>query len=188
MDIQHVNVKLFVERPERIDMSSYLTVFMEWIQEQPFDELLIDVADYRHVPNGPGVILVGHEASYSMDHTGGRLGLLYNRKSPMAGSVQSRIQQAIQAVLNAAERLQSHPSQLDALKFDFRSIQFILNDRLLAPNTKETYLAFTDALRPVLGERYVSCEVEQVSSDPRERLAVLATSPQPIKNISVFAG
>ena len=188
MDIQHVNVKLFVERPERIDMSSYLTVFMEWIQEQPFDELLIDVADYRHVPNGPGVILVGHEASYSMDPTGGRLGLLYNRKSPMAGSVQSRIQQAIQAVLNAAERLQSHPSQLDALKFDFRSIQFILNDRLLAPNTKETYLAFTDALRPVLGERYVSCEVEQVSSDPRERLAVLATSPQPIKNISVFAG
>lgn len=188
MNIQHVNVKLFVEHPERIDLSSYLTVFMEWIQEQVFDELLIDVADYRHVPNGPGVVLVGHEGSYSMDYTGGRLGLLYNRKSPVDGDAQSRIRQAVHAVLNAAKCLENHPSQLDRLRFDFRSIQFILNDRFLAPNTEETCSSFTDVLHPVLDELYDTYEVEKVSADPRERLAVMVTSPQPIKEISIFAG
>ncbi len=181
MDIQHVNVKLFVERPEQVDMSSYLTVFMDWIQEQAFDELLIDVADYSHVPNGPGVVLVGHEGSYSMDHSGGRLGLLYNRKSQVDGDARSRIQQAVHAVLNAAEHLERHPSQVDTLKFDCRSIQFILNDRLLAPNTEAFYLAFTAAARPVLDELYDTYAFEKVSADPRERLAVLVTSPLPIK-------
>lgn len=181
MDIQHVNVKLFVARPERIDMASYLTVFMEWIQAQPFEELLIDVADYRHVPDGPGVVLVGHEGSYSMDWTGGRLGLLYNRKGALEGDAHTRIRQAVQAVLAAAERLERHPSQADALQFDLTSIQFILNDRLTAPNTEETYEAFTEILHPVLADLYDIVELERVSSDPRARLSVLASSPQPIR-------
>jgi hypothetical protein len=181
MDIEHINVKLFVERPEQVDMSSYLTVFMEWIQEQAFDELLIDVADYRHVPNGPGVVLVGHEGSYSMDQTEGRLGLLYNRKSPMDGDAKSRIRQAVHAVLSAAERLENHPTQLDTLRFDLRSIQFTMNDRLLAPNTDACYLAFAEALRPSLDELYYTYEIENNTIDLRKRLSVLVKSPQPIK-------
>ena len=70
--IQHVRVKIFAR--ESVDLGAAIPVFHRWIQDRVCPEMLIDVADYRHVPNGPGVVLMGHEASYSLDNTKGRLG------------------------------------------------------------------------------------------------------------------
>ena len=42
-------------------------------------KLLLDVADYKHVQEGPGIVLIGHEADYSLDLGGGRAGLVYDR-------------------------------------------------------------------------------------------------------------
>src|SRR5229473_5672560 len=78
--IQHVRVKVFARQPAPIDQGDAIAVFHRWIQNRECPEMLIDVADYRHVPDGPGVMLIGHEASYSLDNTKGRLGLLYSRK------------------------------------------------------------------------------------------------------------
>ena len=55
-------------------------MFHDWIQNQRLDELLIDVVDYRHVHDGPGVILIAHDAHYAFDTSEGRLGLLYSRR------------------------------------------------------------------------------------------------------------
>jgi hypothetical protein len=60
MDVQQVNVKFFVENPEAVDLEAYLTIFNNWIQSHATEELLVDVADYRHVFAGPGVVLIGH--------------------------------------------------------------------------------------------------------------------------------
>ena len=49
-------------------------VFHQWIRDSVCPEMLIDVADYRHVPAGPGVMLIGHEANYSLDNRENRLG------------------------------------------------------------------------------------------------------------------
>ena len=65
MNIDHVNVKVFAKAP--VDLAAAIPVFHRWIQEGACEELLIDVADYRHVPAGPGVVLIGHEANYSLD-------------------------------------------------------------------------------------------------------------------------
>ncbi len=83
--IQHVMVKVFAREPVSIDLGEAIPIFHRWIQDHVCPELLIDVADYRHVPNGPGVMLIGHEANYSLDMTKGRLGLLYNRKQAGGG-------------------------------------------------------------------------------------------------------
>ena len=55
------------------------------------DHLLIDVADYEHVPNGPGTVLVSHEANIHLDLADGRPGLLYIRKQPLKGDLRERI-------------------------------------------------------------------------------------------------
>ena len=81
MDLQHLNVKIFTSR-NAFDLAEAIPVFQRWIQDSVCEELLIDVADYRHVPGGPGVLLAAHEAHYSLD-TGG---LLYNRKAVVEGS------------------------------------------------------------------------------------------------------
>ena len=52
--IQHVRVKVFASRAVSIDDA--IPVFHRWIQERVHPEMLIDVADYRHVPDGPGVM------------------------------------------------------------------------------------------------------------------------------------
>src|SRR3989442_6323570 len=78
--VQHVRVKIFAREPVSIDLGDAIPIFHRWIQDRVCPEMLIDVADYRHVPNGPGVMLIGHEANYSLDNTKDRLGLPYSRK------------------------------------------------------------------------------------------------------------
>jgi hypothetical protein len=103
VQVQHVNIKIFAEGPP-IELGGAIPVFQRWIQDSVCEELLIDVADYRHVPAGPGVLLVGHEANYSLDLSFNRLGLLYNRKVRDEGSVQDSLMRSFRAALAARVR------------------------------------------------------------------------------------
>ena len=99
MEMQHVNVKLLVRNPEDVDLEPLIPVFHGWIQSQRGEGLLLDIADYRHVDAGPGVVLIGHEGNYSVDNTDNRLGVRYNRKAALDGSNQDRLKQAARAAL-----------------------------------------------------------------------------------------
>ena len=88
MNLQHVNVKLMLDSPADADLAPLIPIFYSWIKGQIFEELLLDVADYRHVPAGPGVVLIGHQANYSVDNIDNRLGVRYNRKAELDGGNQ----------------------------------------------------------------------------------------------------
>src|SRR5579864_4377903 len=105
MQLQHVNVKLLLQYPEAADLEALIPVFHTWIENQNGDELLIDVADYTHVPAGPGIVLIGHEGNYSVDNTGNRLGVRYNRKAVFDGGNQDCLAQAARSALTACQRL-----------------------------------------------------------------------------------
>ena len=49
------------ESQREADLEPLIPIFHGWIQDQVSEELLLDVADYRHVPAGPGVMLIGLE-------------------------------------------------------------------------------------------------------------------------------
>ena len=131
--LQHVNVK-FPARSSEVDVSGAIAVFHRWIQEQDFPGLLIDVADYQHVPNGPGIMLVAHDAIYSLDQHGGRLGLLYNRRTKLEEFPAVVLRQAFRATLEVCRKLESEPEFLGALEFECQSCEVVINDRALAPN------------------------------------------------------
>ena len=118
MELQHVNVKLLVKNPEEVDLEPLIPVFHSWIQGQVFEELLLDVADYRHVPAGPGVVLIGHQGNYSVDNTDNRLGVRYNRKAALDGNNQDRLKQAARAALTACQRLEAEPGLGGKLRFN----------------------------------------------------------------------
>ena len=80
MDTVKYELKFFLDDASEVELEEFIPVFHDWIQTQQIEELLIDVADYRHVPHGPGVVLVAHDAHYAMDLAEGRLGLLYSRR------------------------------------------------------------------------------------------------------------
>jgi hypothetical protein len=178
MDWQHLNVKFFVEDPETVDLAPYTAIFNRWIQDKAVDdELLIDVADYRHVPDGPGVVLVGHEANYSVDNTEGRLGVLYNRKAPITGTPGQRLAQAVRSALLAAQRLAADPG----LRASGQSLQLIINDRLLAPNTPETLAEMRPELTAFFDRLYGpdSYTLER-REEPRARLTLDIRAKEPI--------
>lgn len=169
MNVQHINVKFYLENPEAVNLADFAAVFNTWIQKQRLDELLIDVADYLHVHNGPGIMLIGHEADYSLDHRAGRLGLLYNRKQPLEGITQEKLAQAVHAALTAAQILE----QENGLKFNGSEVQVLINDRLLVPNTAETFTELEPEVRAFLDKLYVGATYEFThNSDPRERFTV----------------
>src|SRR5688572_6362103 len=150
MNVQHINIKLFIENPDQVKLEEYSEVFNTWIQRHVTEELLVDVADYLHVHNGPGMILIGHEANYSLDNTAGRLGLLYNRKAQLDGSVQERLVQAAGAVLTAAQLLEEE----NGVIFSGQEAQIIINDRLIIPNTTETFTALEPEFRTFFDKLY----------------------------------
>jgi hypothetical protein len=171
IELQHVNVKLLVNDPANVDLAALVPVFHRWIQGQICDELLIDVADYSHVPDGPGILLVGHEADYSVDNTDGRLGIRYNRKAPLAGTNTDRLRQAFASALRAAQRLQGEPALNGTVRFNGREVEVFFNDRLLTPNDPETRSVVEPQLKrfldPIFGEREYSISALQ---DPRRLL------------------
>jgi len=142
MDFQHVNVKFLVREPEGVDLEPLIPVFHRWIQGQVCEELLLDIADYRHVPEGPGIVLIGHQADYSVDNTNGRLGVRYNRKAPFDGTNQDRLKQAVCSALKACQRLEAEASLGGKIRSNGRDVEVFINDRLLAPNREDVRKAF----------------------------------------------
>jgi hypothetical protein len=141
MLIQHVNVKLLLQTEGKARLEPLIPVFHGWIENQTGDELLIDVADYTHVPAGPGIVLVGHEGNYSVDNSGDRLGVRYNRKASVDGDNQDRLAQATRSALTACARLEAEPRLGGNFRFNGQDIEIFINDRLLAPNNAATRTA-----------------------------------------------
>jgi hypothetical protein len=139
MELQHINVKLFLDPAPSLDLWEVVPVFHSWIQTQLWEELLIDVADYRHVPAGPGIVLVGHEADYCVDNGENRLGLRYNRKTKVSGTNQDRLCQALKAALMACERLEVDDRLEGQIRFGRSELKVFVNDRLLVPNVQSSY-------------------------------------------------
>jgi hypothetical protein len=141
MELQHVNAKLLVKDSEGFDLEALVPIFHSWIQDKVFEDRLLDIADYRHVHNGPGIILIGLEGDYSVDNTDGHLGVRYNRKTAIEGSNRDRLKQAVRAALGACQRLESESSLGGKLRFNGQELEVFVNDRLLAPNTEATRIA-----------------------------------------------
>jgi hypothetical protein len=181
MQLQHVNVKLLVQNPQDVDLEPLIPVFQSWIQEPSNGELLLDVADYRHVEAGPGVVLIGHEGNYSVDNTDNRLGVRYNRKAVLNGSNQDRLEQAARAALSACRRLEEEPRLGGKLRFNGREFEIFINDRLLAPNSDETRKAVNSDLRAFSQKLFQGSEFSiSYENDPRKLFAATLKTEKPI--------
>jgi hypothetical protein len=188
MEFQHVNVKLLLKNGAPVDLEPLIPLFHNWIERQVFDELLLDIADYRHVHEGPGVVLIGHQGNYSVDNVNGRLGVRYNRKSAVEGSNQDRLHQATWSALNACQRLEAEPVFERSVRFGGQEIEFFLNDRLLAPNIDDTRKALEPEFEAFLkklfrGEEYLV----SYASDPHRLFGFSVKTSRPFSTADLLA-
>jgi hypothetical protein len=179
MELQHVNVKLLLANPEEVNLEPLIPIFHSWIQDQLWGELLLDVADYRHVYSSPGIILIGHEGNYSVDNTDNRMGVRYNRKAALEGSNQDRLRQAAHAALKACASLESDSRLEGKLHFNGQGIEIVINDRLLAPNTAATREAVKAELVPFLQDLFAGSEyLLAFNEEPRSLFQACVKSSQ----------
>jgi hypothetical protein len=179
MDSQKLVAKVFTEDAKAVQVREFIPVFHRWIQAHRVEGTLIDVADYSHLPKGPGVVLVGFEGDYFMDAGEGPLGLLYNRKTPIEGNLFERILSVFRSALTAGARLEGEPELKGRLRFRGGELLFLVNDRLAAPNTDETFAVLKPDLEVALGRLFpaTSLQLRRANSDPRDRFGVRISAP-----------
>jgi hypothetical protein len=163
-----VQVKYFVENPDAVDLGYFIGLFQRWIQQKNIGELLIDVADYRHVFEGPGIVLIGHEGDYSMEVGQRGLGVLYTRKRQTDANLQQQLRVSFQQVLAAAHLIENEPSL--NLKFRTNEAEVRILDRLQYPNNSESFERVRDDLKAVVADVYGSTSVSlaPINENPRE--------------------
>ena len=157
---QRVGVKVFVEDQEAFDRARMIEVFHRWIQEDRVPGTLVDVHDYTHVPNGPGVLLVAHEWHLRTDEAGGRIGLEYELKRDASGTLAERLREAIVSVLEAAAALEQDTAGDNPVRFATREMVFRFTDRLAVPATEAAFEEVTGELEDLLADFYGGVPIE----------------------------
>lgn len=187
MYIERFCVKFPAETiPADFNEESLIGVLQGWIRDEKLAGTLIDVVDYRHVPEGPGIMLVTYEMNYMMEHQGG-YGLYVQRK---VGAVNSHAE-AIADLVQAAATFGTLLAKETGVTLKGNEFLYISNDRLNAPNTDAAFAEVKTDLEAALQKIYggKSLTIERVQNNPKERLtlAVKVNSPVAIAELATVA-
>jgi hypothetical protein len=170
MELHRFGIKLFASDSSAIRVKDFVPVFHSWIQRQAIDgHLLVDVHDYSHIQNGPGILLVAHEGNFCTDMAEGKLGLAYFRKQPSGARAEDHLDAALKAVQQGAALLEKEPAFAGRLRFRKDELLVIANDRLVAPNDAATFAELKAPLARAFG---AAAELKHVSTNPKDRLTV----------------
>lgn len=169
MELQKLNVKIFVEQPNAIALADFIEIFHSWIQAT--DGVYHDVADYSHMQAGPGIVLVANDANVSIDESGARRGLLFSQKAPLAGSNQDKLRAVLRAALENCCKLEAEPSLRGKLRFAANETVVSLNDRLVGENSPAAFDALKGDVEAVAKELFGGATVSvERDGDSRRQL------------------
>lgn len=193
MDLQRIHIKMLTDAPVSLSLEPFVEIFGRWRHDKNHPAGWVDLADYAHVPRGMGIVLVGFQANFSFDMCDdqGRSapGLLYAAKKGLIGTYTERIASALLSCLSLSQRLvaeKEFPQQVH-LRTDALEIRF--PDRLVTPNTKETYMELCPAVLQVIDRMYgagTSGRYQLVPvSDPAKVLgcSIRAKSAEPLATL-----
>lgn len=135
MLVNQIAVKLFAAAGTAPDEDAHIAIFHRMIRENQqhlCGKLLIDVADYQHVKDGPGVVLIGHQAHWGIGGLSGGPGLHYARKADPVGDLTGKLAEAFHDALTVAGMLEREPTS--GLKIDGGRARVLFMNRLHAGN------------------------------------------------------
>jgi hypothetical protein len=171
MELQKLNVKVFVQQPNLVPLTDFIEIFHGWIQATDGD--YHDVADYSHMQAGPGVVLIANDANVSIDEVQNRRGLLFSQKAPLSGSNREKLRRVLRSALENCRKLEEEPTLRGRLRFDLTETVISLNDRLIGTNSEQSFKEIKDDIVAVAQELFGASEIDiERDNDPRQRLNV----------------
>lgn len=131
-----------------------VATFHEWIASHALGEVLIDVADYSHVPGGPGVVLIGYDYNYSVAARGQQVELACCCKRNAPGD--NPLLNTLRRLLEACRLLQAALCECD-VQWQAAGVEVTVFDRKLTDHypfrTAEFAWLVAEHLGAVCGER-----------------------------------
>ena len=170
---KRLGVKFSLAQTPKLQPADILPIFQRWIQEHTVPGMLIDVIDYKHVPEGPGVVLVADEADYAYDLGDGQIGLHYVRKRDLPNSLADALRLTFQRALQAAQTLETEAP--GDLVFDYTAAKISFLDRMNYRNQPEVFAAVRVEVAEIVSEIFgAPVELTLVNDDPRRLFALRA--------------
>jgi hypothetical protein len=180
MQSPRVHLKIYADSASNPELDAFVPIFHRWIRDRVLSELMIDVVDYKHVHEGPGIVLIGHGSDYYMDQGEGRLGLLYSRKRS-GPAPQVLLLDAFRRAFQACNLLEREPTLTGRLRFRTDEALLSFPDRLHVENSAAGFGALRPELETVLAKVYgqASVHLEQTrdSSAPLSVRVTVARAP-----------
>lgn len=167
IDIKKINWKIYFEDANKVDADAFFRGFASWIENS--EEVFVDVAEYKHVHDGPITVLIGHLCDYWLDGTFRRRGLLYNQRQNFEGDNRAQIRKSLFALINAAERV-SAEEEFGGVGFKADELTFTINDRLIAPNTAETFAEISEQINADINKSGMFELIH--NDDPKQRFSI----------------
>ncbi len=176
---QRLGIKLNLKQKPRRQPQHIVPIFQRWIQEHTVEGMLIDVIDYKHVPAGPGVVLIADEADYAYDLADGQIGLQYIRKRALPADFAAALRLTFHCALTAAQVLEAEAP--GDLVFDYQAAKISFFDRMRYRNEPEIFAQVRPALAQILAEIYAApVEIRQLHEDPRRIFALRVEALAPV--------
>lgn len=177
MNPQRLSVRFPVQTAPT-DLEAAVRLFHRFIQRGLAEGLVLDVADYRHVPAGPGVLLVGHDVDYGISDAAFTVVRKRSATDPVAEQLRDLVRMGL-GLLDAIE----DDGDLDVVVDRGRFTVAVLDRRLGPPD--EVAAALLAEVEPVVTDLYGS-DISVVAVhdlDPRAAPAVQVEAAGPAPHV-----
>lgn len=171
MNPQRLSVRFPVTDPPG-DLEAAIRVFHRVLQRGLAEGLTLDVADYRHVPQGPGVLLVGHDVDYGVSGEA----FTVVRKRSAEDSAATQLRDLLRMGLGLLDAIQDD-GELDVIVDRTRFTVAVLDRSLGSP--EEVVASLLAEVQPVIAELYgsESTATELEGADPGSAPTVQVEAP-----------
>ena len=175
---KRLGVKFSLKRSPKWQPKDIMPIFQRWIQEHTVEGMLIDVIDYKHVHQGPSLILIADEGDYVYDLGDGQTGLQYIRKRALPASLLDALRLVFRLAFIAARRLEDESG--GELQFDYAAAKISFLDRQHYRNQPAVFDGIRAELTAFLSQIYGGeVELAQVDDDRRQIFAVRCSTQNP---------
>jgi hypothetical protein len=187
--LQKFDLRLFVDAQTDADTicDQMLAIFGRWRLEE--GEEIMDLADYAHVEEGPGVLLVSHRWQFGVDWLSGRPSIFYATRKNLSGSLSGRLSQALGGLVEKSQRLLQEEELKGQIIPSPGELEIVVNDRLQFPNTEAGDGQMRPAVEEVLDRLYGDGRWEiEAQDDPGERLGYRIRAGSEPPTLETMAG
>ncbi len=177
MNLQRINLKLFLDAPETVPVDALLPIFARWREQKDHPSQWVDMADYAHIDRGPGVMMIGRQGNLALDLGDPGPGILYANKKDLNGPPEDRILDTFRRTLALACALIEEPGYPVQLRARPGFWQLVFNDRMETPNSDATDAALRPGIGKALDRIFGAGNYTAVhESDPLRRYGVIVHS------------